>query len=812
MALKLLHGTLTANISQFRNITPLVRRIVSQEREAARFGNSEPRKLYASIYLDEVKMKSRHIPIEDFKNIDKWNMKFSFPCAHNASNVIFSIHCGKAPNGRRNSMLEAKVPCGEIINNNGQYQSEVPLIDPNSDTNDAEMHESLHMKLNFDEAFNNSKIGIERAFFQEVSDSYYPLRNGCKVTLYQDAHVPDDYVKKMVNAGLVNYEPQRCWEDIFDAINKAEHFIYIAGWSFYTDITLRRDPKRPKDGGEPKLGELLKRKANAGVKVVLLLWENKARSRWRILSPILDFFGAVNTHDKETQDYFKNTGVHCILSTRSFTYTHHQKMVVLDKELPSGESKKRGITSFLGGIDLCDGRYDTPSHPLFSTLNEHKEHGIDFYQPSIKGSRIQNGGPRQPWHDVHCQLEGPVALDVYKTFVQRCEKEGKQDILVPESAIKSLIDQTSSITNHSDDRETWNVQLLRSVDSRAISGLSETAYGNGDIIIDRSIQHAYIEAIRRSKNFIYIEHQYFIGSCFDWRAGKFNPKQLGCLHLIPKELSLKIVSKIEAGERFTVYVVLPMWPEGNPRSRVVQLMLDCQKRTIEMMYNDIIGALKKKNPAERFEEIRKHAQSYLAFFWLGNREAKTDAELQPISSPYRNFHYMNAQTSRRFMIYVHSKMMIVDDEYIINGSANINQRSMDGARDTEIAIGAYQPLYLAANQDGARGQIHHFRLSLWFEHLGRYEATFLNPESEDCISRVNQLAQDNWNEYKGETLGADLSGHLLRYPIDISPDGSITHDTDETSTFPDTDASILGNQALDDLPDNDTLLKLVERV
>lgn len=43
------------------------------------------------------------------------------------------------------------------------------------------------------------------------------------------------------------------------------------------------------------------------------------------------------------------------------------------------------------------------------------------------------------------------------------------------------------------------------------------------------------------------------------------------------------------------------------------------------------------------------------------------------------------------MIYVHAKGMIVDDEYVIVGSANINQRSMAGSRDTEIAMGGYQP-------------------------------------------------------------------------------------------------------------------------
>ena len=38
-----------------------------------------------------------------------------------------------------------------------------------------------------------------------------------------------------------------------------------------------------------------------------------------------------------------------------------------------------------------------------------------------------------------------------------------------------------------------------------------------------------------------------------------------------------------------------------------------------------------------------------------------------------------AQKYRRFMIYVHAKGMIVDDEYVLMGSANINQRSLDGS-------------------------------------------------------------------------------------------------------------------------------------
>ena len=41
--------------------------------------------------------------------------------------------------------------------------------------------------------------------------------------------------------GLTNpdgseYVPTRCWRDLFDTISAAEKFIYITGWSVYTEI------------------------------------------------------------------------------------------------------------------------------------------------------------------------------------------------------------------------------------------------------------------------------------------------------------------------------------------------------------------------------------------------------------------------------------------------------------------------------------------------------------------------------------------------------------------------------------------------
>jgi phospholipase D1/2 len=168
-----------------------------------------------------------------------------------------------------------------------------------------------------------------------------------------------------------------------------------------------------------------------------------------------------------------------------------------------------------------------------------------------------------------------------------------------------------------------------------------------DNTVDRSIQDAYIHAIRRAKNFIYIENQYFLGSSYGWES----KKDAGANHLIPLELTRKIVSKIEAGQPFTVYVVVPMWPEGVPESASVQAILDWQTRTMRMMYKEIAVALEVKKIYDR------HPRDYLAFFCLGNRETVSPRDYVPPKTP-QDSNYKSAQQHRRFMIYIHAKMMI----------------------------------------------------------------------------------------------------------------------------------------------------------
>ncbi|CAK9187487.1 unnamed protein product [Ilex paraguariensis] len=106
---------------------------------------------------------------------------------------------------------------------------------------------------------------------QGVPGTYFPLRRGGKVTLYQDAHVDDGCFPKLKLDHNMLYEHGHCWRDIYEAIIQARRLIYITGWSVYHLVRLVRDEGGPKDS---TLGELLKAKSQEGVRVLLLVWDD----------------------------------------------------------------------------------------------------------------------------------------------------------------------------------------------------------------------------------------------------------------------------------------------------------------------------------------------------------------------------------------------------------------------------------------------------------------------------------------------------------------------------------------------------------
>uniref|UniRef100_A0ACD5W198 Uncharacterized protein n=1 Tax=Avena sativa TaxID=4498 RepID=A0ACD5W198_AVESA len=805
MAKILLHGTVHVTVFEAEGISnnsrpssqapQFLRKLVEGIEDTVGVGKGAS-KLYATVGLGKARI-GRTRTLTDESASPRWFESFHIYCAHLASDVLFTI---KAKNPIGASVVgTGYLPVRDIFGGD-EVERWLPLCD--NSRNPVDGGGKVHVKLQY---FDISKDrswgrGIRSGKHPGVPYTFFSQRQGCKVTLYQDAHIPDGFIPRIPLDDGRCYEPHRCWEDIFAAISSAKHLIYITGWSVYTEITLLRDANRPKPPGSGvTIGELLKKKAGEGVRVLMLVWDD------RTSVGALKKDGLMGTHDEDTMNYFEGTDVHCVLCPRdpddsgsivqdlqiSTMFTHHQKIVVVDHDMPQPQSasRRRRLMSFVGGLDLCDGRYDTPFHPLFGTLD--CAHHDDFHQPNFATpATIEKGGPREPWHDIHCRLEGPVAWDVLYNFEQRWRKQGGKDLLVQLRDLADDIIPPSPVV-YAEDRESWNVQLFRSIDGGAAFGFPDTPedaaraglVSGKDQIIDRSIQDAYICAIRRAKTFIYIENQYFLGSSYCWKPDGITPEDVGALHMIPKELSMKIVSKIEAGERFTVYVVVPMWPEGIPGSGSVQAILDWQRRTMEMMYTDIAQAIQAKG-------IDAKPKDYLTFFCLGNREAKKAGEYEPPEPADPDSDYLKAQQNRRFMIYVHTKSMIVDDEYIIVGSANINQRSMDGARDSEIAMGAYQPYHLAASRP-ARGQVHGFRMALWYEHMGMVDEVFLRPESVECVRKVNAMADRYWDLYASDGPERDLPGHLLTYPVGVTSDGAVTQ-LPGVEFFPDTEARILG--------------------
>jgi phospholipase D1/2 len=74
---------------------------------------------------------------------------------------------------------------------------------------------------------------------------------------------------------------------------------------------------------------------------------------------------------------------------------------------------------------------------------------------------------------------------------------------------------------------------------------------------------------------------------------------------------------------------------------------------MEMMYTIIAKAIE-----EAGLKGKAHPCDYLNFFCLGNREVQRQGDYVPPDHPQEGTDYSRAQINRRFMIYVHAKLMI----------------------------------------------------------------------------------------------------------------------------------------------------------
>lgn len=86
--------------------------------------------------------------------------------------------------------------------------------------------------------------------------------------------------------------------------------------------------------------------------------------------------------------------------------------------------------AFMGGLDLCFGRWDTPGHvliddepgePIWPGKDYSNSRVLDFKEldKPFEDQFDRNKVPRQPWHDIGVQLIGQPARDLCRHFIQR---------------------------------------------------------------------------------------------------------------------------------------------------------------------------------------------------------------------------------------------------------------------------------------------------------------------------------------------------------------------------------------------------------
>lgn len=474
------------------------------------------------------------------------------------------------------------------------------------------------------------------------------------------------------------------------AISMAQDVIYIHDWWLSPELYMRRPACISQKW---RLDRLLQRKAREGVKVFVIVYRNVEQA-----IPIdseYTKFSLLNLHDNIMVLRSPNQ-----LKKNQFFYAHHEKICIVDHDV-----------AFVGGIDLCFGRWDNPQHPinddrptgmepdddvprdgehcqLFPGKDYSNPRVLDFfkldepYAEMYDRSRI----PRMPWHDIAMQVTGQPARDLTRHFVQRwnyLRRERKPTrptpfLLPPPDASESDLAGLGL-------SGTCEVQMLRSA--------GDWSLGFPKDVREHSIQTAYVKLIEESEHFVYMENQFFITS-----TETLNTK---VVNRIGDALVERILRAHKNDEEWRCCILLPLMPgfqntveqaEGSS----VRLIMQFQYRSICRGPHSIFG---------RLEAAGINPEDYISFFSLRT---------------WGRMGKKNALVTEQ--LYIHAKTIVVDDRIALIGSANINERSMLGNRDSETAAIVRDADMTWSTMGGEPYRVgrfaHTLRMRLMREHLG----------------------------------------------------------------------------------------------
>ncbi|RAQ43999.1 phospholipase D1 (PLD1) [Aspergillus flavus] len=472
------------------------------------------------------------------------------------------------------------------------------------------------------------------------------------------------------------------------AINQAKDVIYIHDWWLSPELYMRRPAAISQKW---RLDRLLQRKAREGVKIFVIMYRNINSA-----IPIDSEYSKFSLLDLHPNIFVQRSPNQFRQNT--FFWAHHEKLCIIDHTL-----------AFVGGIDLCFGRWDTPQHLLtddkptgFETSDGPKDAdhcqlwpGKDYSNPRVQDfydldkpyeeMYDRNVIPRMPWHDISMHVVGQPARDLTRHFVQRWNYILRQrkptrptPFLLPPPDFDAADLEALGLDG------TCEVQILRSS--------SAWSTGTSDLT-EHSIMNAYVKLIEESDHFVYIENQFFVSTCeIDGRKIE---------NLIGDALVERITRAAKNKEAWRAVIVIPLMPgfqntvdsEGGTSVRLIMM---CQYRSICRGETSIFG---------RLRALGIEPEDYIQFFSL-RAWGKIGPQKQLVTE----------------QLYIHAKCMIVDDRAAIIGSANINERSMLGSRDSEVASVVRDTDMIWSSMNGRPYLVgrfpHTLRMRLMREHLG----------------------------------------------------------------------------------------------
>jgi phospholipase D1/2 len=557
-------------------------------------------------------------------------------------------------------------------------------------------------------------------------------------------------------------------EAIHKAITEAKSFVWIADWQMAYDVELveRGSPEFP-GRLHAVIENIIKDKP---IQFRVLLYKSPTDAVGTFDDLVAEQINGLNKPGYKGSVLALQQGATSDQGD-GWDYSHHQKFVVVDGEV-----------AFIGGIDLSYGRWETGNFdvvidPKNFTINEMynpcvpKLRGINsderrkmeqFNFAAPYGGKLLDEGrqPRMPWQDVHVQLHGPSVVDIHRNFVRRWNmgENGLDRIMHlfskgPHKINKKWLTEIGAwdllAQSQTQKRGTAEIQIVRSVsneqlenesdspddlelfkDQRAI-GVWKNCLAGWKDQHQNNILNAMVNCIRSADNYIYIETQFFISGFGDWSgengAKSFEAKDMGnegngIQNTIAIELAKRIQDHIEAQTPFHVYLVLPVHPEGDINTPAVWKQHLLALATLQNGGDSLIKRIQRALEANG-RDASQWTQ-YLTVLNMRNYGVTVEYERDPVTNDEK-FEREIGRYLVTEQIYIHSKLMIVDDAVAIIGSANTNDRSLTGNGDTEIAAVIVDTADCKLENLGSptlpvqtRGFARNLRRQLWSKHFG----------------------------------------------------------------------------------------------